>query len=93
MSDRTMLAVGSNRLSVPRALKRVVQAATATALTAAVVFVVIVVNGLLLGRGSSVQGFYTWLAFIGRGDVLGITMLTAIVTTLYLAWERSREKR
>ena len=39
------------------------------------------------------QGFNTWLAFIGRGDVLGMTMLTAIVTTLYLAWERGREKR
>jgi hypothetical protein len=88
-----MLAVGSNRLSVPRALKRIVQAATAAGLTAAVVFIVIVVNGMLLGRGSSVQGFHTWLAFITRGDVLGMTMLTAVVTTLYLAWERSREKR
>ena len=87
------MAVGSNKLSVPRALKRVLQAATATALTVAVVFVIVVVNGLLLGRGGSVQGFNTWLAFIGRGDVLGMTMLTAIVTTLYLASERSREKR
>ena len=93
MSDRTMLAVGINKLSVPRAVKRLLQAATATALTVAVVCVIVVVNGLLLGRGSSMQGFNTWLAFIGRGDVLGMTMLTAIVTTLYLAWERSREKR
>jgi hypothetical protein len=93
MSDRTMLAVGVNKLIVPRVVKRTLQAAIATALTAGVIFVVVVVNGMLLGRGGSTQGFYTWLALIGRGDVLPMIILTAIVTTFYLAWERSREKR
>jgi hypothetical protein len=34
MSDRTMLAVGANKLSVPRVVKRTMQVAIATALTA-----------------------------------------------------------
>jgi hypothetical protein len=88
-----MLAVGPNKLSVPRVIKRTLQVAIATALTAGVLFVIVVGNGLLLGRGGSVQGFNTWLALIGRGDVLPMIVLTALVTTVYLAWERNREKR
>ncbi|MFM9850463.1 MAG: hypothetical protein ACKVP3_25330 [Hyphomicrobiaceae bacterium] len=93
MSDRTMLAVGTNKLSVPRAVKRLAQVGAATALTAAVLLVIVASNGLLLGRGGLMQGFNAWLAFIARGDVLPMIILTAVVTTVYLAWERGREKR
>jgi hypothetical protein len=93
MSDRTMLAVGATKLSVPRIIKRTLQATFASALTAAALFVIVVGNGLLLGRGGTTQGFNTWYAFITRGDVLPMIVLTAIVTTVYLAWERTREKR
>jgi hypothetical protein len=92
MSDRTMLAVGVNKLLVPRMVKRALQAAVGAALTAGVVLVIVVGNGMLLGRGGSVQGFNAWLRFILRSDVLGMMLLTALVTTLYLAWERGREK-
>lgn len=93
MSDRTMLAVGMNKLSVPRLVKRTLQVAIATALTAAVLFVIVVTNGMLLGRGGATQGFGLWLTLIGRSDVLPMIVLTSIVTTAYLAWERSRDKR
>ena len=93
MSDRTMLAVGANMLSVPRVVKRSLQVAIATALTAAVLFVIVVANGMLLGRGGATQGFGLWLTLIGRSDVLPMIVLTSIVTTAYLAWERNREKR
>lgn len=93
MSDRTMLAVGANTLSVPRIVKRALQVAIATALTVAVLFLIVVANGLLLGRGGAMQGFGLWLTLVGRGDVLPMIVLTAIVSTGYLAWERSREKR
>lgn len=89
MSDRTMLAVGANRFSVPRLVKLAVQVAIATALTAAVLFVIVVANGLLLGRAGAMQGLGLWLTVIGRSDVLPMIILTAIVTTVYLAWERS----
>jgi hypothetical protein len=93
MSDRTMLAVGANKLSVPRLVKRTLQVAIATGLTAAVLFVIVVTNGMLLGRGGATQGFGLWLTLIGRSDVLPMIALTSIVTTAYLAWERNRDKR
>jgi hypothetical protein len=93
MSDRTMLAVGANKLSVPRLVKRTMQVAVATALTAAVLFVIVVTNGMLLARGGATQGFGLWLTLIGRSDVLPMIVLTSIVTIAYLTWERNREKR
>ncbi|MFM9848918.1 MAG: hypothetical protein ACKVP3_17345 [Hyphomicrobiaceae bacterium] len=87
-----MLAVGANKFSVPRLVKLAVQVAIATALTAAVLFVIVVANGLLLGRAGAMQGFGLWLTVIGRSDVLPMIILTAIVTTVYLAWERSHGK-
>lgn len=93
MSDRTMLVVGTGKFSVPRIVKRTIQIAIATALTAAVLFVMVVGNGLLIGQRGTMQGYNAWLNFIARGDVLPMIVLTAVVTTLYLAWDRGREKK
>jgi hypothetical protein len=93
MSDRTLLAIGKNNLSVPRVVKRCVQVILAMAITALVVLALVMVNSILMPRGGWLQGLNTWLAFIKRSDILGTMALTALVTLMYLSWERSREKR
>ena len=50
MVETTILVVSGKKLTVPRILKRSLQIASAVALTAAVFLVVIVGNGLLVGR-------------------------------------------
>ena len=50
MVETTLLVVSGRKLTVPRILKRSLQIAIAVALTAAVFLVVIVGNGLLVGR-------------------------------------------
>jgi hypothetical protein len=94
MVERTILALPGGKVAVPRALKRLVQIALAVALTAFVVLVVIVGNGLLVGRGASLQtGINAWLAFIRRPDILATITLTAIVTVLLVYWQRDRERK
>jgi len=93
MSDRTMLLIGKNNLSVPKVVKRSVQIAVAMAMTAAAVLALVMVNSLLMPRGGWMQGLNAWFAFIRRSDILGTMALTALVTRMYLSWERSREKR
>jgi hypothetical protein len=79
-------------LSVPRLVKRALETVIATALAAGVLFIIVVGNGLLVGRGGTVQGFNAWMAFMTRGDVLPLLLLSSAVTTLYLAWDRDRRK-
>jgi hypothetical protein len=93
MSETTMLVMAGTKLSVPRILKRLVQVALAVALTAAVFFVVIAGNGLLVGRTTFQAGFNTWLAFVRRGDILTTMVLTAFVTVLLVYWQRDRERK
>ena len=64
------------------------------ALTAAVFLAVIVGNGLLVGRQASLQaGINLWLAFIKRPDILATMFLTALVTVLFVYWQRNQERR
>jgi hypothetical protein len=56
MVERTVLALPGKKVSVPRVLKRVLQVTLAAALTAAVMLIVMLGNGLLTGRGASLQG-------------------------------------
>ena len=67
-------------MSVPRVLKRVLQVALATALTAAVMLVVMLGNGLLTGRGASLQGGASTrvLASSKRPDIYTTILLTAV---------------
>ena len=95
MVERTVLALpAGKKVAVPRLFKRLVQIALAVALTAAVFLVVIVSNGMLIGRGASLQGGYNvWLGFIKRADILATMTLTAIVTVLLVYWQRDRERK
>jgi hypothetical protein len=65
----------------------------AIALTASVVFVIVVVNSFLMSRGGSVQGFRMWYAFIARPDIFGTMVLTALVTMLYVFWQQGGRPR
>ncbi len=94
MSDRTQLALGRNTLSVPKFAKRILEVAVATGLTALVSFLILFLNNILTVRSGLVLGFNIWLSFIGRSDILGTMVLTAMVTIAYLAWQRdSNPKR
>lgn len=95
MVETTILALpAGKKVTVPRLLKRTLQVALAVALTAAVMLVVVVGNGLLVGRGATLQaGINVWLAFIKRPDILATMVLTAIVTVLLVYWQRGHEKK
>src|SRR5262245_32267080 len=94
MLETTLLVVSGKKLTVPRLLKRILQVTVAVALTAAVFLVVIVGNGLLVGRQASLQaGINLWLAFIKRPDILATMVLTALVTVLFVYWQRDQERR
>ncbi|HEY8195294.1 MAG TPA: hypothetical protein VIF13_09600 [Hyphomicrobium sp.] len=90
MSDRTQLAIGRNSISVPRLTKRAVEAAIATALTSLVALVILVLNNVLTGRGGWVNGFDVWLSFMRQPAILGTMLLTALVTAIFLAWQRDQ---
>jgi hypothetical protein len=94
MVEKTVLALPGKKVSVPRVFKRVLQVALAAALTAAVMLIVMLGNGLLTGRGASLQGgITTWLAFIKRPDIYTTIILTAVVSVLFVYWQRDRERR
>lgn len=93
MSDKTILALPGRKLSVPRVLKRTLQISTAVALTAFVALTFVVANSMLLGRGGPAQAITTWLAFIKRPDIQATVILTAVVTVLFVYWQRDRERK
>ena len=94
MVETTLLVVSGKKLTVPRILKRTLQIAIAVGLTAAVFLVVIVGNGLIVGRQTSLQaGINAWLAFIKRPDILVTMVLTAFVTVLFVYWQRNQERK
>ena len=90
MSDRTQFAIGHNSISVPRLTKRAIEAAIATALTAFVAFVILLLNNVLTGRGGWIDGFDVWRSFIRQPAILGTMFLTALVTVMFLAWQRDK---
>ena len=93
MSDRTQLAIGRNSISMPRLTKRAIEAAIATAITAGVALVILVLNNVLTGRGGWIDGLDVWLSFIRKPAILGTMYLTALVTALFLAWPRDRDTK
>jgi hypothetical protein len=74
-------------------MRKGLDVAIATGLTAAAVFVIIFSNSLLMARGSSWQGFNLWYSFILRPDILGTMILTALVTVAYFIWMQGRRPR
>jgi ABC-type sulfate transport system permease subunit len=94
MVETTVLVVSGKRLTVPRILKRSLQIAMGVAITAAIFLVVIVGNGLIVGRQTSLQaGINLWLAFIKRPDILATMILTAFVTVIFVYWQRNQERK
>jgi hypothetical protein len=93
MSDKTTLVVPGQKLSVPRLVKRLIQVGVSVALTCAVALIFVVGSGMLLGRANSSRGLDIWLAFIKRPDIHGTMLLTAIVTVLFVYWQRDKERR
>jgi hypothetical protein len=96
MADTTQLVMAGRKLSLPRLLKRLVQVALAVALTAGVIFVVMVGNGFLVpaGRATTLQaGFNAWLTFMRRPDILTTMVLSAAVSVLLVYWQRDKERR
>ena len=71
-------------------LRKLIDALIAIALTVAVVLVIVVANSFLMARGNSLVGFKMWLAFIGRPDILGTMVLTALVSAAYAFWQQTR---
>jgi hypothetical protein len=59
-----------------------------TALTSSVALVILVLNNVLTGRGGWMNGFEVWLSFMRQPAILGTMILTAFVTSLFLAWQR-----
>lgn len=88
MSDRTQLAFGRNSISVPKFTKRIVEVAVATGLTGVASFVILSLNNILVTTSGFMRGFEIWKSFIGRSDILGTMILTAMVTIAYIAWQR-----
>jgi len=93
MSDKTTLVVPGQKLAVPRLVKRLIQVGVSVGLTCAVALVFVMGSGMLLGRASTSRGIDTWLSFIQRPDIHGTMFLTAIVTVLFVYWQRDKERR
>lgn len=93
LSDRTMIAVGRNSISVPRIFKRLLEAVVAAGITAAVALVIILVNSMLMGRGGYLQGVDAWYAFIRRTDILATLLLASLVTVIYVHWQKKQDRR
>ena len=92
MSDKTMLVMPGKKMPVPKAVKRTIQVAGAVAATAGVALVLMLGSGLLQGRSTSAQAWYVWLSFINRPDIHATMVLTALVTVLFVYWQRDQER-
>ena len=91
--ETTILVLGGKKLKVPRLLKRALQVAVSVGLTLLVVLVIQVGDGLLSGKVSLRTAGASWLAFIQRPDILTIMTLTALVTVLFVYWQRDQENK
>lgn len=78
---------------MPPVMNKVIDVLIAMALTAGVVFIIVVANSFLMSRGGSGAGIRLWMSFIARPDILGIMALTAVVTVGYLIWQQRYRPR
>jgi uncharacterized membrane protein len=93
MADpKTMLVMPGSKFQVTRLVKQAAQTVAGVAVAALVIGLFMVVNGLLTGRGSTMQWINVWLSFIKRGDILATMLLTAASTVLFVYWQRDRER-
>ena len=93
MSDpKTVLIMPGKKMSVSRIVKRAVQVAVGAALGAVTIGTVMVLNGLLSGRGTVMLWINHWLSFIQRPDIIVTMLLTAMTTVLFIYWQRDKER-
>jgi hypothetical protein len=78
---------------MPPVMRKAVDVMIAIGLTAGAVFVIVVINSLLMAGKNSWNGFRIWYAFILRPDILGIMVLTALVTMAYVFWQQRGRPR
>lgn len=93
MIEKTILVVPGKKVQVPRVFKRTLQVVSAIGLTALVALVITMGNGLLTAKGGSITGLDIWLAFIKRTDILATMALTALVTVMFVYWQRDQERK
>ncbi len=94
MSDpKTTLVMPGRKFSVNRIVKRAVQMVAGTALGAVTIGAVMVLNGLLSGKGTTLQWVHYWLGFIQRPEILVTMLITAMSTVLFVYWQRDKEGR
>jgi len=93
MADpKTMLIMPGTKFPVTRMIKRGAQALSGVVVSALVIGTVMIVNGLLSGRGTTMQWFHVWLSFIQRPEILVTMLLTALSTVLFVYWQRDKER-
>ena len=92
MADKTMLVMPGKKLPVAKAIKRTVQVTGAVMATAGVALVLMLSSGLLQGKGTMLQAWNVWLGFINRPDIQATMVLTALVTVLFVYWQRDLER-
>ena len=93
MADpKTMLVMPGKKISVSRLVKRLAQALIGAAISALVIGVVMILNGLLSGRGTTMQWIAIWLGFIRRPEIIVTMLLTAMSTVLFVYWQRDKER-
>lgn len=93
MADKTTLVLPGKKVSVPRPLKRSLQVTAAVCLTAVAALALMMGSGLLQAKGTSTQVLGVWLSFINRPDIQATMVLTALVTVLFVYWQRDTEGR
>ena len=91
--ETTVLVLAGKKLRVPRLFKRALQVAVSVGLTLFVVLVIQVGDALLSGKVSLQAASASWLAFVKRPDILTIMTLTALVTVLFVYWQRDQENK
>jgi branched-subunit amino acid transport protein len=92
-SDKTILHMPGKKMSVPKPVKRSIQVGLAVGLTALVALALMMGSGLLQAKGTSTQVLAVWLTFINRPDIQATMVLTAIVTVIFVYWQRDNERR
>jgi uncharacterized membrane protein len=93
MADpKTMLVTPGGRFQVNRFVKRCAQTVGGMAIAAVTIGAVMVLNGLLSGKGSAMQWVHYWLGFIQRPDIIVTMLITAMTTVLFVYWQRDKER-
>lgn len=93
MADpKTMLVMPGKKMSVSRLVKQLAQTVAGVACGALAIGVVMVVNGLLTGRGTTMSWINVWTNFIQRGDIIASMVMTAAATVMFVYWQRDKER-